>query len=108
VAFADELMTVKLRYKAPDGDASRLVSAIVRTKPQTMSANLGFASAVAELGLLLRGSQFQGTSSFEGLVGRARTFRGSDAEGYRSEFIRLAETASSLKSLDAPTAQSRR
>ena len=106
--YADELMTVKLRYKAPDGDTSRLVSAVVRTKPQPMSANLGFASAVAEFGLLLRGSQLQSGASFEGLAARARTFRGTDAEGYRSEFIRLAEIASSLKTLETPSAQSRR
>ena len=106
--YADELMTVKLRYKAPDGDTSRLVSAVVRTKPAPMSANLGFASAVAEFGLLLRESELQSGASFEGLAARARKFRGTDAEGYRSEFIRKAEIASSLKTLGTPSAQSRR
>ena len=98
-AFADELMTVKLRYKAPDGDTSRLVSAVVRNKPQPMTANLGFASAVAELGMLLRGSQTQRGASFEALAARARRFRGTDSDGYRAEFIKLAELASSLNAL---------
>jgi Ca-activated chloride channel family protein len=98
-AFGDELMMVKLRFKAPDGDTSRLVSAIVRNTPQAMTANIGFASAVAELGLLLRGSQHHGATSFDGLAARARKFRGSDADGYRAEFMKLAELASSLKVL---------
>jgi Ca-activated chloride channel family protein len=107
-AFADELMTVKLRYKAPDGDTSRLVSAVVRNKPQPMSANIGFASAVAELGMLLRGSQTRGSASFEALAARAGKFRGSDADGYRAEFIKLAELASSLKTLQGASLQSSR
>jgi Ca-activated chloride channel family protein len=107
-AFADELMTVKLRYKAPDGDTSRLVSAVVRNKPQPMTINIGFASAVAELGLLLRDSQYQTGASFEALAARARKFRGSDVDGDRAEFIKLVEVASSLKTLQNTSAQSRR
>jgi Ca-activated chloride channel family protein len=107
-AFADELMTVKLRYKAPDGDTSRLVIAVVRSKPQPMSANIGFASAVAELGMLLRGSQTRGSASFEALAARAGKFRGGDADGYRAEFIKLAELASSLKTLQGASLQSSR
>jgi Ca-activated chloride channel family protein len=98
-SFPDELMTVKLRYKAPDGDTSRLLTAVVRNKPQPMSANVGFASAVAEFGMLLRGSKYHADGSFDGVVARARKFRGSDAEGYRAEFVALAELATSLKSL---------
>ena len=107
-AFADELMTVKLRYKNPDGDTSRLVDAVVRNKPQPMSANIGFASAVAELGMLLRGSQARGGASFEALATRAGKFRGSDGDGYRAEFIKLAELASSLKAIQDASLQSRR
>jgi Ca-activated chloride channel family protein len=107
-AYASELMTVKLRYKAPDGVKSRLVSTVVYNRPRSMSANVGFASAVAEFGLMLRGSQYQAGTSFEGLVARARKFRGSDAEGYRAEFIKLAEVAASLKTLQDTSAQSRR
>jgi Ca-activated chloride channel family protein len=97
-SFADELMTVKLRYKEPDGDTSRLVAAVVRNRPQPMTANVGFASAVAEFGMLLRGS-WSGSASFDSLVTRAKRFRGVDPEGYRAEFIKLSELARSLQTL---------
>ena len=107
-AFSDELITVKLRYKAPDGDTSRLVSAVVRNRPQPMTSNIGFASAVAELAQLLRGSQYRGTANFAALAARARKFRGDDEEGYRAEFIKLAELASSVAALNGSTLQSQR
>jgi Ca-activated chloride channel family protein len=100
-AASDELLTVKLRYKAPEGDTSRLLTRVVRPQVGAMSANLGFASAVAEFGLLLRESPNRGASSFESLMARARKFRGDDADGYRAEFVRLAELAASLRSLTA-------
>ena len=56
-ASPDELVTVKLRYKAPDGDTSRLVSTTLRSQPAQLTANLGFASAIAEVGMLLRASK---------------------------------------------------
>jgi Ca-activated chloride channel family protein len=99
-ASSDELITVKLRYKAPDGDTSRLVSATVRNQPKTLTANIGFASAVAEVGMLLRESKHAGNGSFASAISRASRFRGSDLEGYRAEFIKLAELASSLRGLE--------
>jgi Ca-activated chloride channel family protein len=96
-AGTDEVMTVKVRYKAPDGDASRLVTTVLRNRPRPMTANLGFASAVAELGMLLRDSPFVGRGSYESVVARARAFRRDDPEGYRVEFVRLAELAGSLR-----------
>ena len=97
--YADELMTVKLRYKAPDGDTSRLIATVVRTRTQAMSVNMGFASAVAELGMLLRGSEHAGSANYDALVARARKYRGADGDGYRAEFIRLSELAKGLRTL---------
>jgi Ca-activated chloride channel family protein len=91
-----ELATVKVRYKAPDGDGSRLLTTVLTNRTQPMSANLGFGSAVAEFGMLLRGSKFRGDASFPALIERARAFAGNDPEGYRQEFIRLAGIASGL------------
>ena len=96
-AFANELVTVKLRYKAPDGNTSRLVSTVILDRVQPLTANLGFASSVAEAGMLLRGSKQAGRGSYESAIARARKFRGDDPDGYRSEFIKLVELASSLK-----------
>src|SRR6185436_4205520 len=87
---------VKLRYKAPDGDVSKLTSAVIADRPQPIGANLGFASAVAEAGMVLRQSPHAGQASFSAAIARARKFRGEDSEGYRAEFIRLMEVASAM------------
>jgi Ca-activated chloride channel homolog len=97
---ANELVTVKLRYKAPDGDTSRLISTVIANKPAPLGANLGFASAVAEFGMLLRDSKHVGSGSFASAIERARKFRGNDTDGYRAEFIKLAETAQSLRAVE--------
>ena len=96
---SNELVTVKLRYKQPDGDTSRLLQAAMADSPGPATANIGFASAVAEFGMLLRGSKHAGASSFAAAAGRARRHRGPDPEGYRGEFIKLVELASSLRVL---------
>jgi Ca-activated chloride channel family protein len=96
---SSELATIKIRYKDPDGHSSRLVSTVVRDRVQPMSANLGFVSAVAEFGMLLRSSKYRGSASFAALTARAQRFRGPDAEGYRSEFVRIADQAAGLHAL---------
>jgi Ca-activated chloride channel homolog len=93
-------VTIKLRYKEPAGDASRLITTVLRDGPQPMTANIGFASAVAEAGMLLRGSKHARSGSYAAAVTPARAFRGDDAEGYRAEFIRLMEMASSLRAAE--------
>ena len=96
---SDELMTVKLRYKNPDEDESRLIKRAVAVNDIhsiTNSDNIAFASAVAEFGMLLRNSEYKGTASFEDVLKRAKAAKGSDDEGYRAEFIRLVEKAELL------------
>ena len=97
-AGSGELMTIKLRYKEPEGDSSRLLSTVVSDHPAKLGSNLGFASAVAEVGMLIRHSKHVGDASYDAAIERARRFRGDDPEGYRAEFIRLAELAASLRS----------
>jgi Ca-activated chloride channel family protein len=104
-AASNELVTVKLRYKAPDGDASKLTATVIENKPAPLSANLGFASAVAEFGMLLRDSKYVGSGSFASAIERARTFRGSDPEGYRAEFIELARVARDVRDARSQTAK---
>ncbi len=88
-----EWMTVKLRYKEPAGSVSRLLQ---ETLPEVdrlrrASVNFRFASAVAEFGLLLRGSEHRGLASTEAILSRAEGALGSDPEGDRGEFLRLVE-----------------
>ena len=91
-----ELMHIKVRYKAPDGDTSRLLEFPVRNPSPRMTHNLGFASAVAEFGLLLRNSEYKGSANWDQVVLRAREHRGEDPDGYRAEFGRLVNVAAAL------------
>ncbi len=95
-AAHDELMTVKLRYKAPDGDESRLITVPVKNRTTDLSANVGFAAAIAEFGMVLRQSEHRGSSTLQDAAALARRFRGADPDGYRAEFLRLVELAGSL------------
>jgi Ca-activated chloride channel family protein len=90
------MMHIKVRYKAPDGDTSRLLEFPVRNPSPRMTQNLGFASAVAEFGLLLRNSEYRGSATWDGVVSRAREHRGEDPDGYRAEFVRLVNVAAAL------------
>jgi Ca-activated chloride channel family protein len=94
----DELMTVKLRYKEPDGETSRLVSTAVRDVPAPASGNLRFAAAVAEFGMLLRDSEHRGQATWAQARGLAEGARGRDAGGYRQAFLDLVRRAEELSS----------
>ena len=107
-AKSDELMTVKLRYKQPDGDTSQLMSVAVRDRAGELTPNLGFASAVAEFGMLLRKSEFKGQATWQTAQDLARRYRGDDPDGYRAEFVRLLELASALDAQNLTSPQSRR
>ncbi|MBL7111468.1 MAG: von Willebrand factor type A domain-containing protein [Bacteroidales bacterium] len=92
-----DLMTLKLRYKKPDEDTSKLIVHKIRErdiKEDDLSDNFTFAAAVAEFGMLLRDSEFKAKSSYDHVIAAAKKARGKDEDGYRIEFIRLAETAS--------------
>jgi Ca-activated chloride channel homolog len=96
-----ELLTVKFRYKDPDGDTSKLITRSLKGKPVAFdraSANIRFASAVAVFGLILRNSPYKADANYSVALKIARSAKGGDSEGYRSEFIRLAEMAELLKS----------
>jgi Ca-activated chloride channel family protein len=94
-----ELMTVKIRYKEPDGTASRLIEQPVVDNSiafNQTSNSFRFSAAVAELGLLLKQSEFAQKSSFDHVISTAEAAKGKDSEGYRSEFVRLAKSAKFL------------
>jgi Ca-activated chloride channel family protein len=63
------------------------------------SENLRFAAAVAEFGMILRESEFKGSSSLESAAKLAKSARGEDEDGYRSELVRLIETVKSMRIL---------
>ena len=73
-----------------------------------MTPNLGFASAVAQFGMLLRRSEFKGNSTWAKTQELARRFRGEDTDGYRAEFVRLIDLAAALDAQQMTSPQARR
>jgi Ca-activated chloride channel family protein len=92
------MMTVKLRYKPLGSETSVKIEApvMVTDKDKAPSTDFTFASAVAMFGQLLRDSDFKGTSSYDNVVALARKGLGEDPQGYRREFVRLAEAMKQL------------
>jgi Ca-activated chloride channel homolog len=98
-ATSPELMQVRLRYKAPKSDTSELLTSKVENKNlaiDTASNNLKFASAVAAYGMNLRKSPYKGKTDYNTVIELANQSKGSDLDGYRSEFIRLVEKSKKL------------
>ena len=95
-----ELLTVKLRYKDPNGSKSKLIETPVVAEAITgkngPSEDYRFAAAVAECALVLEDSKFKGAASLKAVIKRAKGAKGADENGYRAEFIRLVETADLL------------
>ena len=94
-----ELCTVKLRYKEPTGDSSKLISTVVRDDASEIGQKSGdfkFASAVAGFGLLLSQSPYKGLSSYDKVIDWALAGKGNDEYGYRTEFINLVRNAQAM------------
>jgi Ca-activated chloride channel homolog len=95
----DEIMTIKLRYKKPDEEISKLITKTVidnHIPVEITSNNFRFSAAVAEFGLLLRNSAYRQQSNFNQVTGLAQSSKGNDTNGYRAEFIQLVQSATSL------------
>lgn len=90
------MMTVKVRYKKPDGDTSILITERVSNNDLKATNNIRFASSVAEFGMLLRESEFKGTASFAKVYKRAKEASGKDEFGYRADFIKMVELSEML------------
>jgi len=96
---SDEMLTIKFRYKQPTSSVSKMSHVEVYDKPVALnstSTDFRFAAAVAEFGMLLRDSQFKQQATYDQVIKMARAARGDDAEGYRAEFIKLAESVKLL------------
>jgi len=98
-AQSGELLTLKLRYKEPEGDTSSLLEFPVRDEARTLAQatpDFRFASAVASFGMILRGSEHKGSSTFESVLDLAQGGLGKDPDGYRGEFVQLVQKAKAL------------
>jgi Ca-activated chloride channel homolog len=95
-----ELLTVKLRWKQPEGDASTLdeVPLVDRGGAfEQASADLRFACAVAAFGMVLRNSEYKGEATLPLVAKIATGALGPDRGGYRAEFLDLVRKAETLR-----------
>lgn len=90
---SDEIMVVKVRYKEPDGDVSRLLEHVVGVDSlqHSVSDRFVFASAVVEFGLIVTDSGHRGESSLSSVLSRAGDSLGKDTFGLRAEFMGLVQ-----------------
>ncbi len=84
-----ELLTLSIRAKEPQGEESRLYTYPLKMEAGEMSANLRFAAAVAETAMLLRDSEWKGTSSWDTALTLLRD-SGVTGDVYKEEFLYLA------------------
>lgn len=90
--YKDELLTIKVRYKDPDEDKSKLLTYPITTKAYTNkpSDDFKFASCVAEFAMILKDSPFLEDGSMNHLVKRLNRLELKD--GYKKEFVQLVNT----------------
>ncbi|PIQ49301.1 MAG: hypothetical protein COW03_05755 [Cytophagales bacterium CG12_big_fil_rev_8_21_14_0_65_40_12] len=89
-----DLMTVKLRYKKPDGKESILLEQVIKNETLSLSAtsdNFRWSAAVAGFGMLLRDSDYKNDLTYNAVIRLAKAAKGKDEEGYRAEFIKLVQ-----------------
>tara|TARA_R110001592_G_scaffold75225_2_gene227912 strand:- start:1456 stop:3441 length:1986 start_codon:yes stop_codon:yes gene_type:complete len=96
-AFADELATLKIRHKKPDGNQSSLEEKVIANRLESLNPDLSFMAAVASFGMLLRESEFSGTADYSQVIAWAKEGLKAENIDYRSEFINLVELAQELK-----------
>ena len=90
-----ELAFLRLRYKQPGEDSSRLMEQAIERRDSAISNRLAFAASVAAFGQYLRGGQYLEGFGLGDIQALAQPARGDDPFGYRAEFIQLLRLAES-------------
>ena len=89
---SNELMTVKIRYKDPDGTESKLLETPVDDiAANQTSDNFRFAAALAELGMILNDSEYKGSADMDSVISLAADSIGEDEFGFRTEFLHMVD-----------------
>jgi len=98
----DEMATVKVRYKNPDANKSRLIKKIVKSDSLISFESAGndtrFAVTVAAAGMMLKKSETVSDMNWNQVIKQAKAAKGADKSGYRAEFINLIEKAELISS----------
>jgi Ca-activated chloride channel family protein len=100
-AQSSEYGFLKIRYKLPREETSRLIEQAISTENEVADLSKAtddarFAVAVAALGQKLKGSPEVAEMSYDAIIALAEGARGPDPLGYRSGFVRLVRLAKSL------------
>ena len=95
---------MKIRYKRPKSDTSRLISTPIdqRTEFRTFAAapqDARFAASVAGFAEMLRGAKYSGALTYDDVLRMANASKGRDEFGYRSEFVQLVRAAKGARTL---------
>ncbi len=91
-----ELAFLRLRYKAPGEDTSRLIEVAINREAGNAGADQRFAAAIAGFGQLLRGGVYTGGWTWADAIALAEANTGGDRYGYRREAVTLMRLAESL------------
>jgi Ca-activated chloride channel family protein len=99
-----EYAFVKIRYKLPDGDTSKLITTpvnaeIERKTIDSIPVESRFATAVAAFGQLLRADPYLKDFDYDKIITLAENAKGTDKFGYRAEFINLVRMAKNAPAL---------
>ncbi|MBQ3934019.1 MAG: DUF3520 domain-containing protein, partial [Elusimicrobiaceae bacterium] len=97
---SDELLTVKLRYKEPESDTSKLMSKVLKQDAYVpfskATEDTRFALSVAAFAELVKKSRFAKNTDINEVLENARKAKGEDADGYRSDFVKLVSLYKSV------------
>ncbi len=100
-----EYAFLKIRYKLPEEDTSRLITRPVTNEDLTtlggrgMGSEAGFATAVAGFAQLLKGGKYTGEYGYDDVIELAQQNRGDDPFGYRTEFVQLVRKAKTAEAM---------
>ncbi len=94
--FADELLTVNVRYKLPDSDESTLIEYPVAPAVQEMDNDTSWAAGVAQFAMLLRDSEYKGTSTYDDIYNRLSTDPDVMTDDFKAEFLYMITLAEDL------------
>lgn len=85
----EEFLTVSIRYKDPEGEKSMLKEFPVTAENEYIALpdNLSWAAGVAQVGMLLRESEYAGSSTYDEVHGRLENQTQGDE--FREEFVYL-------------------
>jgi Ca-activated chloride channel family protein len=106
-ATADEYAFLRIRYKLPEEDTSRLIETPIGAANDigasgggTTAEEARFAASVAAFGQILRGGRYTGDFGYDEVIALANANKGADEFGYRSEFVNLVRLAKSAASME--------